>query len=418
MPAVSVVIPTYNRAEMLAQALRSVLAQTFTDYEVIVVDDGSTDGTAEVVESFTDQRIKYLRQENRGSSAARNAGVEKAEGKYVAFLDSDDAWLPEKLEVQVAAFERHPTVGLVSCRSLTIDPSNECAFPLELLRPPGDEIVADFHAEIIVSNRFMTPALMVKRAVIEKVGGFDENLVYAEDWDLWIRIARECECCDVGRYLAAVRVHPESATSDRAGTLEADLTVLNGNLNLAPEDVREETRLRAEMLIYAAHGIPAMREGIPRGEDWLREAQDRAVKLGEPDALNKMLVGLVVSRTKYSDGDRVRGAKLLAAAAEIVRSGGGSAQAGRLLRDYWSLWVHATHRLGDHAACLTCVRGFVASCGVSAVDRGIAGAFVRSAAGTLFRRAVGRTVFPIERELQAILSGKVERQAICPKSAS
>jgi len=406
VPAVSVVIPTYNRAEMLAQALRSVRAQTFTDYEIVIVDDGSTDGTAEVVGSFTDERIKYLRQENRGSSAARNAGIDWAEGKYVAFLDSDDAWLPEKLEVQVAAFERHPTVGLVSCRSLTIDPSNECVLPLELLRPPGDEIVADFHREIIVSNRFMTPALVVKREIIERVGGFDESLRYAQDWDLWIRIARECECCLLGRYLAAVRVHPESATSSLAGTLEADLTVLNKNLSLVPEDAREETRLRAETLIYAMHGIPAMRLGIPRGEDWLREAQDRAVKLGEPDALNKILLGLLVSRIRYSDGDRVRGAELLAAAAEIVRSGGGSAQAGRLLRDYWSLWVHATRRLGDHAACLKCVRGFVASCGVSAVDRGIAGAFVRSAAETLFRRAGGRTVFPIERELQAILGSE------------
>ncbi|MCK4819314.1 glycosyltransferase family 2 protein, partial [bacterium] len=107
IPNVSVIIPTCNRAEYITQAIDSVLAQTYTDYEIIVVDDGSTDNTKEVMEPYMD-RIRYIYQENAGVSAARNTGIKAAKGDWVAFLDSDDEWLPGKLAVQIRAVERHP----------------------------------------------------------------------------------------------------------------------------------------------------------------------------------------------------------------------------------------------------------------------------------------------------------------------
>ena len=114
-PKVSVIIPTYNRAHLVGRAIRSVLNQTYQDFEIIVVDDGSTDNTEEVVKSFNDPRIRYIRHEkNRGGSAACNTGIRAARGEYIAFQDSDDEWLPEKLEKQMQVFENTPT-GVGGC---------------------------------------------------------------------------------------------------------------------------------------------------------------------------------------------------------------------------------------------------------------------------------------------------------------
>ena len=119
MPRVSVIIPTYNRAGYLCESIESVLTQTYTDYEIIVVDDGSTDDTEEVLQLWiADGTIHYVWQENRGESAARNHGIELAIGEYIAFLDSDDLFMPTKLEEQVAYLDNHPEVGMAhSCYS-------------------------------------------------------------------------------------------------------------------------------------------------------------------------------------------------------------------------------------------------------------------------------------------------------------
>jgi len=187
MPRVSVIIPAYNAERYLGEALDSVMAQTWRDIEVVVVDDGSTDGTQEIVRGYGPP-VRLLEQANAGPAAARNRGVREAEGELVAFLDSDDLWLPEKLALQVPLFDAEGRVALVYCKAerMTGDgtPIPTPAHP----RPTGDVFLA-----LLGRNHCPTSGVVVRRDVFLRFGGFPEDMVWAEDWHLWLRIAREHE---------------------------------------------------------------------------------------------------------------------------------------------------------------------------------------------------------------------------------
>ncbi|MFO1060552.1 MAG: glycosyltransferase family A protein [Dongiaceae bacterium] len=186
-PLVSVVIPTYNRAATLARAVESVLAQTYPSFELLIVDDASTDDTAARIAPYLGGRVAlHRRPRNGGATAARNAGIALARGAYVAFLDSDDEWLPEKLARQVALFEAGPPdLGLVYAGLWQlVDGRPPVAVP-----PRQRGRVYD---ALRWRNRIGTASgVMVRRAVLQRVGGFDERLPACEDWDLWLRIARD-----------------------------------------------------------------------------------------------------------------------------------------------------------------------------------------------------------------------------------
>ncbi len=185
-PTISVVIATYNYGRYLAGAIASVLGQTFTDYEVIVVDDGSTDDTESVIRPYlSDSRIRYLRTEHVGQPAAKNAGIRDGTGRYVAFLDADDVWLPTKLEKQVAVFERSdPELGVVYCRRGFIDPDGR-EFTRDQRTPRrGDVLAPIFHRPFICFS-----SSVIRRDVLEEVGHFDESIPMSIDYDLWLRIA-------------------------------------------------------------------------------------------------------------------------------------------------------------------------------------------------------------------------------------
>jgi O-antigen biosynthesis protein len=186
-PLVSVVIPTYNRSGLVCRAVRSVLAQTFDDFEVLVVDDASTDDTAEAVQGLGDRRVRYLRQPyNQDVSAARNRGLREARGDFIAFLDSDDEWLPQKLERQLGVFRAAPPkVGLVYTGSLSIQPDGT----VQKLRPKHRGAVLD---RLLLTNLTCSGSgtVMIRREVVRKVGFFDETIAAMEDYDYWIRVAR------------------------------------------------------------------------------------------------------------------------------------------------------------------------------------------------------------------------------------
>jgi glycosyltransferase involved in cell wall biosynthesis len=182
-PLVTAVIPTYNRAWILAEALDSVLAQDYDRLELIVVDDGSSDGTSDLLATYG-SRITVLRQENRGVSAARNRGVAAARGRYVAFLDSDDLWHPQKIRTQVSFFR--------SCRSARICQTEEIWIrrgrrvnPRQRHRKPSGDIFIASLALCLVSPS----AVMLERSLLQEVGGFNERLPACEDYDLWLRLA-------------------------------------------------------------------------------------------------------------------------------------------------------------------------------------------------------------------------------------
>lgn len=184
MGLVSVIIPTFNRSVWVTEAVASVLAQTFRDFELLVVDDGSTDGTLDALAPFFKQ-IKVLRRpERRGVSAARNLGITAARGEWLAFLDSDDLWLPDKLARQVAFAKAHP--GLLICQTAEIWLRNgKRVNPPATHRKVGGDIFLPSLERCLVSPS----AVMLHRRLLDEVGTFDEALPAAEDYDLWLRIA-------------------------------------------------------------------------------------------------------------------------------------------------------------------------------------------------------------------------------------
>jgi O-antigen biosynthesis protein len=185
-PAVTVVIPTYNRSHLITRAVQSVLAQGFTDFEVLIVDDASTDSTAEVVQGLMsgEPRIQYLVQsENKGASAARNRGLAEARGRYIALLDSDDEWLPGKLELQVRYLENAPLgVGMIHGGVETIGPRSWVYRPTQR----GDQYRLLLEWNIVHG----TSSVVLRQEAVERVGLFDEEMPAIEDWDYWMRVSR------------------------------------------------------------------------------------------------------------------------------------------------------------------------------------------------------------------------------------
>ncbi|KAA3661579.1 MAG: glycosyltransferase family 2 protein, partial [Chloroflexi bacterium] len=180
-PTVSVIIPSYNYANFLPEAVESIFNQTFQDFEVIVVDDGSTDNTQEVVQTFmVRDRFHYIYQENQGLAATRNTGLRAAKGDFVAFLDADDIILPNKLEVQVNWLRNNPDFGLVGSGYYYMD---EHGVPIEEQRPwlrsPHLKI-----EDLLFDCPFIVHAILVKKEWVDKVGGFDKRVRRVEDWDL------------------------------------------------------------------------------------------------------------------------------------------------------------------------------------------------------------------------------------------
>ena len=205
-PKVSVIIPTYNRAILLGRAIESVLNQTFQDFELIIIDDGSTDNTDEVIKEFQkkDNRIVYLKHDkNRGGSAARNTGIKASRGEYIAFLDSDDEWLPEKLEKQINVFKKlSDNIGLVYSGYYEVLEQN-----VEVLSKIIPIFKGDIYKNILKSNILGSPTPLIRKICFEKAGLFDETLLSCQDWDLWIRIAKYYKFDFLKEILAKYYIH-------------------------------------------------------------------------------------------------------------------------------------------------------------------------------------------------------------------
>lgn len=182
-PSVSVIIPTFNRWPLVADAIESVLAQTFSDFELIVVDDGSTDGTIAELSRFG-SRLRLLTQPNGGVSAARNLAVRHARGSYLAFLDSDDLWLPRKLATQTAFMKRNPSVQICQTEEIWIRNGVRVNPKAKHRKPSGDIFIPSLELCLVSPS-----AVMLTRELFEQAGGFDETLPVCEDYDLWLRIA-------------------------------------------------------------------------------------------------------------------------------------------------------------------------------------------------------------------------------------
>ncbi len=211
MPKVSVVIPTYNRQDFITQAIDSVSAQTYDDYEIIIVDDGSTDHTREILKPYlAKSNIRYFYQENLKQAAARNNGIRRSTGEYIAFLDSDDLWHPEKLALQVQVLEESPEIGMVYSNQDIM----KNGFIVKKMKYPREILKSGCIFEDLLLRRFYcsTPGLLIRRSVLEDVGLFDESLQNAlEDWELTLRISQKYKVLCVDRPLFQRRLHVGAA---------------------------------------------------------------------------------------------------------------------------------------------------------------------------------------------------------------
>jgi glycosyltransferase involved in cell wall biosynthesis len=220
-PRVSVVIPVYNLRTFLPQAIDSALAQT-VPVEVIVVDDGSTDGSGDVAAGYG-ARVTVVRQENRGLSAARNAGIARATGALLQFLDADDRLLPEKAASAVAVFDADPAAGLVYSGCRFVDETNRVLPQHGWSRDEGAVL-----PQLVLGNLINPVAAIVRRELVEAAGGFDESLTSLEDWCLWLRITRDgarWRCVD--RPLAEYRVRESGMHQNVERMRENRLRVLD-----------------------------------------------------------------------------------------------------------------------------------------------------------------------------------------------
>jgi len=213
MPEVSVIIPTYNYGRFIEMAIRSVLNQTYQNYEIIVVDDASTDNTEDIVKGIVDERIRYIRHiTNKGGNAARNSGIRAAKGKYIAFLDSDDEWFPEKLDRQIRLFAcSAETVGLIYTGSNVVDATGN---------KPSYQVLPEARGHIfdlLLKGNYITgggSSLMIKSECFESVGFFDETLPSGQEWEMIIRISEKYEIDFIGEPLINYYVHGANTDSN------------------------------------------------------------------------------------------------------------------------------------------------------------------------------------------------------------
>lgn len=257
-PVVSVVVPAYNAAWCVRRAIDSVLKQTFRDFELLVIDDGSTDDTADVLATFGGA-VRVVRQHNQGLSSARNAGIRAARGEFVAFLDADDWWLPGKLERQVSLLRAKPAVGFVSTaarvedldgRFLNLWPCTACsdAFLPRLFGANGD--VAGSGS-----------AVMARRRLFDEVGGFDECLRSLEDVDMWMRLAAVTAYACVDEPMVVILKRPGSMSRNLETMRNAAVAVMTKNRHLLPAAMRGAYWRRCMAAVHADYAKWRYRDG-------------------------------------------------------------------------------------------------------------------------------------------------------------
>jgi glycosyltransferase involved in cell wall biosynthesis len=215
IPRVSVVIPVYNREKYIAETIGSVLAQTVNDVEVIAVDDGSTDDSRAVLESFGPavQVLEHPNRSNRGQSASINLGMRAARGEFIAVLDSDDLWTPEKLALQLACFDAHPEVGLVYGNGWVVDGDGKRMYPF--YQPDHREDSEP--SRVLLDCYFLLPSNgLVRTAVFRKAGWFDESFRAAQDHDMAIRIAEITRLAYINEFIFCYRRHGDSISFKNA----------------------------------------------------------------------------------------------------------------------------------------------------------------------------------------------------------
>lgn len=249
-PVVSTIIPLYNGSRFIRDAVRTALGQTYPSIEVIVVDDGSQDDSASIVASeFPAARL--IRQENAGVSAARNAGVNAAQGEYVAFLDQDDYWLPNKIERQMKAIAQDPKIGLVHSEVTHFDEVRQMAVE-RFNQVRSDLLVGSCYDRLLLGNAIFNCSVLVRRDVVVQAGLFDGDICgnTVQDYDLWLRCARLTKFAYCSEHLAVYRLHPEQGMWNVKESHSQLIQMLERHTGRAEEVDSPALRSRFSELLY------------------------------------------------------------------------------------------------------------------------------------------------------------------------
>jgi glycosyltransferase involved in cell wall biosynthesis len=250
---VSVIIPNYNHAHFLDDALHSVLSQDYRNFEIIVVDDGSTDDSLGVLAKYG-TTIRLIRQENKGLSGARNTGIRTAKGVYYCFLDADDYWLPNFLSTVVSFLDNHPEIGAVHTGFYFVDRFGERCPQINTITIDEDQLY-----DRLLDGEFFVPAsVLIRRECFDRVGLFDETLRASEDWDIWLRVSRVYRFAGISEPLLNYRIHGNNMSADPEYMLKYQLMVAKKHFG-APDEPPgywpiERKRVYAAIYRYAAQG--------------------------------------------------------------------------------------------------------------------------------------------------------------------
>lgn len=228
MLKVSVIIPCYNAEDFIKEAIESVLSQSFQNFEILVVDNNSKDQSKAIIESFQDDRVKYLKQEIQGEAAARNKGIEEASGEYIAFLDADDLWKTNKLEEHIKIHDANPDYGLSysNCDYMLKDDGT-----LHTMIRLG--FTGTVYYNLLAENFIITPSsVVVKKSVLDKVGNFNNTYINGTDYDMWLRIAKKHKIIFLEEPLSIYRQHDGQIThtTDIERIIENNKTIIETNL--------------------------------------------------------------------------------------------------------------------------------------------------------------------------------------------
>jgi glycosyltransferase involved in cell wall biosynthesis len=264
-PFISVIIPTYNRLELIKQTVDSVRAQTFRDFELIVVDDGSTDGTGAWLEGQSD--LKPIYQANRGIAASRNAGAAIAHGSWLAFLDHDDLWARDKLEIQARFVQQEPHVALVAARHVRLGPK-----VAEMRR--GNWIKGDLFVKAFAESFIHTSSVMIRRDVFEQIGRFPTQYRFADEFDVWLKIAARYPIAYVDDPLVFIRFYEANTSHDRIGVRTDTFDILTKNYD--PERIPRNVYLKTMSDHDISFGRAYVGAGnLPEALKWFRRSIDR-----------------------------------------------------------------------------------------------------------------------------------------------
>ena len=230
MPKVSVIIPVYNAQDFIGETLDSVLAQTFTAYEILLVDDGSTDRSKEIIQAYVRKdpaRLRYIYQANQGPGAARNHAIREARGEYLAFLDADDLWMPQRLEEGVRVLDARPEIALVHAQTIRIGEKGE---PTEQAERDERYLSGNIFKYLLTRKAHITcPTVLLRKSCLAEAGIFDESpqCIGVEDRDLWLRVTRRYPVAFIDKNLGQYRIRPTSLSRDQKKMLDRKIYVIN-----------------------------------------------------------------------------------------------------------------------------------------------------------------------------------------------